>query len=139
MRNIEFRGKAKCINNWSGFNGRCNVKDGCMVVGQFYFDVIDNEDSCSFLHSSYIRMPYGDHYADIEVDPETVGQFTGLLDKNGTKIFEGDILKIKYTSCTGVVHFYDPKEVRWIDESCGFNISHGIDCEVIGNIHEAKS
>ena len=41
--------------------------------------------------TSFIRDVYGN---DTEVFPETVGQFSGMCDKNGVKIFEGDIIQI---------------------------------------------
>ena len=72
-----------------------------------------------------------------EVIPETVGQYTGLCDKNGKKIFEGDIVE----SPNGTQGF-----IEWQNAECAFLVNIGDDwqtmddChyEVIGNIYDNK-
>lgn len=72
--------------------------------------------------------------------PSTVGQFTGLTDRNSTKIFDGDIVrycddwigKIEYDSDSALfaVIFADGDDDNFGRVSCG-------DCEVIGNIYDS--
>lgn len=56
--------------------------------------------------------------ATFYIDPKTLGQFTGLTDKNGTKIFEGDI--VKGTAYSGKFVGI----IVWIDEIGGFGVRY---------------
>lgn len=79
------------------------------------------------------------------IHPETVGQFTGLKDKNGKEIYEGDICRLGFSYCDdkiGVVYFKDG--CFYVDDKhplgnlplWSFREGESNIIEVIGNIHD---
>lgn len=128
MREILFRGKP--LGNLHGkfMYGSLGVIDTDLCAIYHCFEFTDDEM--------------------LLVDPETVGQYTGLTDKNGKKIFEGDIVKREYTlwhsetkktreTQIGVVSYSNKDCSFCLDKVCYLGKSwDGETLEIIGNIHD---
>ena len=123
MREIKFRGKIVENGKWVY---------GCYFYGYQNYSYMETKEKKHYIE----WYDEQNHYHVDEVIPSTVGQYTGLKDKNGKEIWEGD--RVVHTSFPR-----DGQQVRY-ENGCfvvgqmALNSYHSSVIEVIGNIHDDR-
>ena len=122
MRKIKFRGKSV-----EGYN-----------IGEWVFGDLHIRSAFTHIHT--------DVGARCKIDPNTIGEFTGLYDCNGNKIYEGDIVEWEKDGLMYVVKFWHGMFYASVEE-CNDGIFGGFPlhalteyeykkCKIVGNIYD---
>lgn len=118
MRTIKFRGKDIETGEWVY---------GDLIKRMGYFP------SIMFPYESEGKV----HYAECSVKRETVGQYTGLMDKNGNEIYEGDIYRYDNPDSINEVSYCAGGGFAGFDLTPAIHSENRLlDVEVIANIHD---